>query len=858
MRIAFFQLIFFLASTLAAAPAEAPPEPPAWQDPAAGFRLHLKLEKAAKPRCVDLRRLLLPAKPDNGVRAVGGDGRELPLFMSDDLRLFLPPEAAGDCFVYFGYDTPPPRPEWPASCGPLPENSRLWIKIVNAGNLASSERDWIAMRTEAERRQAVRRYDAQTRFFAQALQNKILMPGLSFRYSPDRGTMLARYRSQKFFDSLNRQLNSPVARKPRRRPRPDLNYPLWLHSRQAEYHHARIRAAIAQLNATVKKTKENRAKIIADAPGAPDREIVAAFDNPRVAVRGEGPTREILLTKRPFDADGNMAVRYSGKLFIEKDGDYELAVTSNSMALLLIDGKKVLSRYGTLKPSEVKTETVKVKLAAGLHDFALYYHKSRITGHIDAAIRPPGEADFRLLTNDDFPPALPVFPRDLRRRDGGGFPVIVRSDRYLLHTGKLEKYDMESYRVLAPADLKFEWELNGEKLPGRDFPVLLLPVGRECRLRVIPADAGLLPFDAVRYPPPTPQISVDAGLSQKFWLPRFIYSDEELDAFREINSQLPIPVTVRATTRSDRPQTVFPDRTEHLALPAKPTEADNRFAANAVFKQRYILNGAELAAGLETEFELTLPDRVFDRQRVAFVPTDQLPDGLRVEPEGLFDRADRRIVPVLNRPTLHQLRKWELLKKFRDGLTPPRRVLFIGEDFGGGDHRFSRRLAIHGNERGIETDFLPLPKHGEKTGSNLFDGLPDLLDALDNCEAESVVIIPPSPIRNPAFSDRETMRVLALLIERLQSLDSVREIKLATPVPSPSDTDAGIEAGFIDALRQLSREYGTDLVEFNTAIRRLDGLPTFYTVPDTGGKIGSSLPEAGSTLLANELFILLD
>lgn len=819
-------------------PVSAPAAPAVWHSDGARYRLEIERDHADAPQYLDLRHLTLPSKLENGVRVYDAEGKETPYQLYEDFTLTLPGKVKpGTYYIYFGYDAKQPFDTWDEKLGPRIGSDKLHIKIVNSNSLATSDEEWRQLRLQNLERRYVRNYENNEKNYSRILRERLLG-----------ATLFSKYPGETWMPANNvYQLKLFAMRKPqekfkcvRRNWRYWAGYsiPFWYEPLQLRNYYYRLQGPMRQFVQIPLSWRKDIEKTMAEPPGVAERDLLALFESRNARVQGDALVREINLPKRPFDSNGNYAIRYNGRLLIEEDGEYEFGTNSNSLMILRLDGKELIIQAGKRKPSEMKIESAKIQLTRGVHEFELFYHKSKVTTSISALCRKVGEAEYKLLSDEDFHPAVPAKIVTCIAHDGTRYPVLRRNDRYMLHTGKRDKISLQSFAPVVPAALDFSWLLGGETLSGSELPLLALHTGKDNELVLKPLDPAFAPVKIVCYEAAYKPISIDTGLFLKLWLPLFIYNDEELDWFREINSKMPLPLHVRLRTIPSREQDIFAADTEVIALAAKPTEATDRFAEDVTDKATGKLDGKELAAGLDVEFELSLPGQVFERRKVRFLPVADLPNDLAATPDGLADGFGNRIVPVLKRPTLHDLRAWELPKTVGNALQGPGKLLVIGEDFGEGDARFSRVLAKQAQARGLELEFLAWAADGRKSGSRLLDSLPDLLPLLDVNTAHSAMVIPPSRGRNPALSPWENERILALVLEKLRASGTLRELTIATPLPSADEADAERDGEFIQTLRRLKREYGAEMIELEMGFK---ADPDYRKSYESGG-LQSSYP----------------
>lgn len=829
--------------------------PANWHSDAARYRLEVERTRPEEAQYVDLRHLLLPVTLENGVTVTDAAGQALPFLLQDDYTLLLPGGSKGGVnHIYFGYDAKQSFDRWDEKLGKRPDGSRLRIKVVNAHSVATSDEEWRTQRLENLSRRYTRQIENNEKYYGRMFTESITGPVFWTRYPSEIWQVTSQVRQMNTF-LMRLQQRKTRAIRPRWRFWPGYGLPVWCFPLQSRNYFYRLQWPMRQFLNIPKNWRRDIDKTEQETPGAAERELVGVFDRPNVRVQGDAAVRDINLPKRPFDSFGNFSIRYQGKILIEEEGDYEFGANSNSLVILRADGKNLLLQSGKRKPTEVKMNVVRVHFKPGVHDFELYYHKSRVTSEISCFWRKAGDSEFTLLNDENFHPAIPVKLLGCIRHDGGRYPLVRRNDRHQLHSGKREFWSLAGFTPVEPAGLEFDWISHGEKLPGNSLPYLALPPKDQPALMLKPRTAGYLELPVLHYPVPYEPVSVDSGLNLKLWAPLFIYDDEPLDFFREINSRLPLATQVRLRQRPNRPQTVFPTREEYLPLAAKPVELVDRFAPDVMHKERVVLDGRELVKGLRVEWELAIPEVVFDRRTVFFAPLEALPDDLKAGPGGLYDGTGALVVPVLRRPTLHQLREWELPKTLQYILQPKHRILVIGEDFGSGEKRFSRVLKKLAEERELNLEFHAWAEDGRHSGSRMLDSLPVLLPKLNMADAELVVVIPPPRGRLRSLADWENHRALALVLEKLRRGSALRELKLATPLPSADAADEAADASWVESLRILRREYGCSMLEYGNAFAAQPEFRNFYRASQ--GDWAASLPEQGAQKAAELLLKML-
>ena len=825
-------------------------------------------ESARAVSALDLRRMLLPVAPENGVVVTDAKQEPVPFFLDDRQCLMLPPAPQGRYHVYFGFPRATLRDRWDREKnGAPPVNRILSFKLIAAHGLYASEADWLNGKNDGTNRRFTRNLESQQKAL---WQNCIDMtaPGYFMQYSPQIWHLLTFYRQQKYhIERYNRFLSLASraqmwrfrAKRYRRKPvyRCGSWMPIWMPQYQRMNTHYRLRWMLINLRKTSENWRDELARHQAQYPGAPERELIDAFNQPRRRVFGEDIAREINLPKRAFDAGGTFACRYSGALYIPKDGEYEFSVTANSLTVLRLGDDVILRRAGKVMPDDVVSISAKRTLKQGLYPFDLFYLKTRVTTHLTAMRKRPGDAGFAILTDRDFLPAYPVRPLALAARDGGKYPVVERDDRLELFYGKLKKAEFAAFTVLAPKDLRFQWKFNGEAVPSR-CSRLVLPEAGPLNVRLCPLDRGYRELAVERCLSIGTRQAVDAGLWFRLDLPMTIKNDEMLNGRLELKSRMPLPVTVRLRTHvSGDAGASFPPGDRYLDFAAKPPEEIARFADDVTHRKTLRLDGRKLEKGVTVEWEAAIPELVFDRKTVRFLPVAALPADLTVSPEGFFDGGGDRIVPVLHRPSLHELRRGESLNAVGRMIFERRKLLIVTEDFGDGNARFSRLLETACRNAGFEPEIRCWKNSPDASGSRMLDSMPELLRSLSGSPADTALLIVPPPSRDRALPDRDKTRLAAMLLEKMRSLPHLRQLMLATPLPAGTAAERETDAAFDAELQTLTREYGAERFDWGGAVLR--AVPDYdrqFVSPESDG-VTEILPGRAAKVLAELLADLL-
>lgn len=823
----------------------------------AEYRLEVRKDSADKVCAIDLRRLLLPEPLTHGV--VVTDTRQEPqnFYLDDRQCLFLPPSPAGTYYIYFGFSQPTRKDCWDRQKhGPLPQNQMLTVRLLHAWNLWPSEAEWLQKRKEYINRRYTNsiNYWTQKALYWQGLANAA--PGFFMQYSHEQWIHLQFYHNEKrqlerynrFKSFASRAQTWRFRRNPRHRRPPAFwcGYWMkcWLPTVQRHNTLYRVRSTIIGIRKSTERWRDELAQLAVTRHGAPERELVEQFSKPKIRVFGSDVAREINLPKRAFDAGGTFACSYTGALFVPQTGEWEFGITSNSLTMLKLGEELITIRSGKSAPDAVECKTIRRKLPKGLYPFALYYLKTQVTTHLTMTWKAPSSTTHAIINDMDFRPALPLHPTGLISRKKARYPVVDREDRQDLFYGKLHKAEFSSFKVLAPENLRYHWLINGEKISG-DCTRLVLPDNPVPRVQFVPEDRRYQPLPVSHCPPIGTRLAVDSGLWIHPVLPVTLKHDEVLSGSRELRSRLPVPVCVRLRTRvTGGTQNTFKTETSYIQLEGKLPEELDRFAEDKTHKKTLPLSGKDLVQGVRVEWEAAIPGLVLDRKTVHFLPLEQLPADLTSCGDGFLNGSGERVIPVLRRPSLHDLRRGESWRALRNTFTSGKKLLIITEEFGSGKP-FSRLLADACRQSGWEPEILCWKNTTDRSGSKMLESIPDLLRNMHGSPAETVLLIPPAPARDAALPQREQLRLNALLLEKLRSLSGVRKIFLATPLPDREES----APEYRDRLQTLAREYGAQWVDWGKLV--LHHLPDYRNMfrEDTSSLI-RSLPDRAAEDIA--------
>lgn len=519
------------------------------------------------------------------------------------------------------------------------------------------------------------------------------------------------------------------------------------------------------------------------------------------------------LDHRIYEAYERIALAYKGGLVVPESGDYSFRITTNATRILNLDGKTLVRKFGASPgPS---SDTVELHLDAGLHPLLAIYH--RISGDYIFSVewKRPGDTDFSLLTERDFSPAPPVRVLKIEDKDGGVYPLYRQDIRFVFHIDKTRHAALRELTPLDKDSAGCRIAVDGkESADDQTFFAVPDDGKSEVELRLVPPEGSGLSQMAFRVKPPDKRFfPIDPSVSMTLWAPIFLYDDESLELTREILSRVPAPLQLELaetdrTVAADGKETEKASR-EIIPLPEFRLGSFDRFAQDLSLKTSFPLDGASMAQSpVNLTWTASIPGFVFDSAGFAVVPVKELKD-FTVGADGLYDRdGKRRIVPLLHRPTLHELRAWELPKTLAAGLSPVRTVLAAAEDRDGFGDALKAEFAKHG----VKLEFIPWKR--SQSGRDTLESLPGLFNAIRTTHADRVLIVPPSTPRRLILSTREESRIAAFLLQAVHDCSGVSGTVLTPPlVFDTEESSARRDAELTSELRAFRRMYGAEFLE---------------------------------------------
>lgn len=736
-----------------------------WLEPEATHRLTVDHDVPGECGYLDFKKICLPESVENGLRVYSSQGKRVSVHQYDNEHLLLPSSNRKETYsIYYGYSKRQPFQTWNAKQNPIPDNYRLRQRDVS------------------------RRYPN----------------------SPDQvGTI----------DSLKQ--NSPFVRNRRELWRLIGEFAVARADYMERIHRALVekspleQVACAEFHRAESLLLKKNRSIRSVAADTLETVFLSHFRN-----RYGSDASRIFFTQRPFDTDRNFITCFFGSLAVEEPGDYEFRLNTNSTRILRLNGKTVLRRFGEFQnPNSYaigSSDILTVPLSRGSHFFEFLYYKGPIANWAAVSWRRKGQGAFRLLCEDDFAPAIPLFPSVSENREGKRYPVVLRDDSLALYTDKHHAYSLDRYQVLSPST-GYHWELDDKRFES-NVNVFALRDPSTPILKLVTDNPDYLPLEIIRKPRTGTKAPLRPDLSLRLWAPYFLYDDEYASVTLEINSGLPVDYVARLTIEAPM-NPVFPAQEEYLPISAIPMEHEDRYAKNRILKKSYFLDGRSIQQDFSIDFRLSLPGLLADSKSLRILPVASLPEELQTSPEGLLDAEGRRLLPILHRASLHEIRAWELPRKLGSEWKKHKKVLVIAEDLPG----LKDLLTEHFTLRKIELEFLPWSRTSQPSGSAVMETLPAARRRIAATDADGAILIPPSSNRHGILGVREELNMLSLLLEQLSYAKNIRTIVLSTPFPlSPSQfRELGRGELYLhESLRRLRRERGIGFLELNAILRK--------------------------------------
>ena len=774
-----------------------------WVEKDAGYCLVVRHNVLNKDGFLDLRKICVPGRTENGLRVYDSKGKPVSVHQYDSDHLLFPGSSAVETyFVYYGFSKPQPMSRWNGSKKQIPPNFRLRQQDI--------------MRRYPDHPSEINRLENMKRNIPFLRAQRELWTAI--------GTTL------KEQAALQEQLCAKLT--------PDLKKLSGISSKSYQ-------ASARTLNQKAESTAKNAADLL-------ENTFFSHFGNRNW---GRNVSR-IFFTRRPFDTDRNLLTRFNGMLSVPEDGEYEFRLNTNSTRVFRVDGKTVLRRFGVFQAPDTASigtvDELTLPLKHGSCFIEFLYYKGPITNWAALSWRKKGEGKFRLLSEDDFAPAAPVEVVKLLSKKGEQFPIVRRNDSLALFTAKHNPYSLDHYDVLNRDQFGYHWEINGTKVDS-SVEYFAMKTLTEPELKIVPdRNSGFAPFVIPRKERVGDKAPLRPDLSMKIWSPYFLYDDEYGSIILEINSGLPIDYSafLKAKVRGRNPY--LSSFTEQVRIAAMPMEHDDRFARNQIVKKYFHIDGKGIENRFSADFSISIPDLEFDSCGIVVSPVKDLPE-LKTSGRGLCDDQGRKVMVLLHRMTLHEVRAWELLRKIENELRPVTRLLVVAENFNGLKEKLETRLKM----RNIELEFVEWSRSAQPSGSAALETIPAVLSRLKTSRADAALLIPLALDRHGILGLREEMNAIAMLTEVFINRKEIRSVFLSTPFPLAPETHRIYDEAdqrYGESLRKLKRQKGLRFIELDALLRKNSGwTPEAYSVNGEKTRLPYALTEDSVDILASEI-----
>jgi hypothetical protein len=864
-----------------------------WLDPAAAYRLEASCAQPGQVKALDLSRVCLPMPLTNGVVVYGEDGEKLPFSLDLETNGLIigAGSQSGRVTIYWGYAQAQAQAFQPDSLGSLPSDGRLKMTVVHCNLKNFSDQDWL----QEKRTRLERKHDRTI------TRNAERIPAIKLAWLKTEGRERPRLDklSQEEQNWRDRVSQAEAALRTVRAQLAGAQKKLTLERKkpteerdekacQAEI--SKIKKALARATEKLKKDKQNlasQAKRSRQVKGKIDQahrryeNALKAWQKSReekkqaieelVAKAGQGQERELEVLdyfppnkrarllgtsfpekaevpRMPFGSRSTFAAQFSGTLPLEQETELEFAVDATSSVLLFVDDKLLINWYGDHKPNYDWHQNCRVKLSAGLHKLKYYYKRGdlKVETYARVAWKKPGDAEFAVLGAADFAAGFPVKATSFSDRQGNRYPLVEAGQLLSIFTGKTQRLDWVKAQTLDGAGIA--WQLGGKTVAQGpqanlffeldSLPGVLSPSVKTLTLK--PADFPALDV-ALPTCDNTRKTYAPAELSMSLRPPQFIYDDETLDMSLDLLSALPHDIECQLKVECADLDNPFVSLGGEVALPGKSDSPALKFEPPSLVSRSLALEGAQLAAGRRVTFTLECGGVIFARESLRFVPIEALPE-LNFNGHHLVGADSARIVPVLHRYSLRELRGWQLPDILAATWFKPRRALLIASDFTDGKTSFFQALSQSLQQQNVALDCLAW---GARTP--VLASLAEVSTPIRNATAEVAILIPPL---EPSSTDRQRTRALAAVIQVLKANPAIRKIMLATPYPSVTGAP---DSALVAMLRGLARENGVEILELRGFLLKHDRWQDFYRPPeDSSGQL-SRFPVAQIPLLAEWL-----
>lgn len=795
-----------------------------WQVPEAEFRLIAHSDRHVESGYLSLGDFAMPILLGQGIDVRDRNGKKIPFYLHQTLGLVLGPAPdSPERYIYFGLPQTSPVDQWDKKLGPVPPDRTIYANVYNHGHNYRTTQEWLDNQIGALENRFLRYNSWMFQYLCQSITLGALTSGHLFLRQEVRDSLAEPVREADWNKPLDREdfkcwRYSDRARRVNffsdREMKNSYSDPYRFSQARVDWAWRRLYLSRKSLFSAVPQLKER-------APEAPLKEFISMFKEPYRRPIFTGNMDLFHIAADAFDSRRNMAAVLEGNLIVPEDGEYEFCVEAAGSFLLYFGKEQKLRKYN--EPELRKY--LKINLKTGIQDLKLCFQRPSFSS-VALSWKKPGAKSFTILGKDDFAPAWPCRAVAMQEKGRGDIPLIREISLYDIFTGKRDKrLWREMAAVPRPGEppAQITWLVNG------------VPAFIGERATLITASDDLFGVMTEQYPPTRlfwlrqdrdhkPWLHADIDL--KLHLPDFIYDDEELEMFVELASGLPTGARSILSVSPDRSNSLFAGESREVVIPPRRRIQEDRYAADGIYKYPVLLKGAELKDGLKVQFAVKVPELTFAARTLRFVPVESLPS-LTLDESGCFrDEAGAVVVPVLHRPTLNELRSWELPVRIRNRLMPTRHMLLIADDFGGLGDKVEQMM----KDKKVALTFLPWGDDGIAL-NRMRQDLPALADVIPGSNADVAVVIPPAADLTGNIPVRSQVRHLAALLQLLRANRSIHTIYLSTPLPAEGRDEQ--EKQLSDELRRLARDFGVEVINLNYILRHQDKMPSREEVTET-------------------------
>lgn len=792
-----------------------------WQVPDAQYRLSVSSSRPNDIGYLDFNLYALPILLSNGIDVRTSDGTRIPFFLHQTLGLIIAPAPQSTKrFIYFGLPEVSPVDQWDKKHGSIPADHRLYGAAFARWHNHMTAQEWLKNQMLV----LERRFQARSRWFLNYFASNFLRNPYKIKLPSDWSKP---FDNEDFLCWRFRDYSRRVT---------------WFTTQEMAtsyvnpYYTASIRLEWAwrMIHQNYLLTYKNSEKLPALSLIRPlkDFQSIFKFTSKRpMKSFFEGNLNSLQITTDSFDSRRNFGIIFDIQLVVPQTGEYEFSFKTETGAgagaILEVDGKTLITNY-----CEYQSENpTKIKLESGLRKLKLQFHRDNRPGDLVVSWKKPGDKTTTILSSKNFAPGWPNIPSALQNRDGKNLPLMRRVSSTDIFTEKLKKLNLIEVQAI-PEGTELIWFLDGAPVASGSSATMICNPDAKFGASGENYEPTQLFWLGNRY---NAESYLHAGaLRMQLHTPDFVFDDETQEMFIEAISASPIDTTIQLETSVSASNSMFSNGIKTFVIQAKKTVTEDRFAQDGFYKYAIRLNGSELRSSLNVSLKMKMPGLVFSEKIIRFIPLAELPK-LTYDSDGKFyDANGAQIIPVLHRPTLAELRRWELPLLLRDQIIAPNHMLVVADDFGS----FSSALTATLSDKNIQTQFLPW--QSEYSLIPMRESLPELLPAIKESSCNTALVIPSAFDLRNRVPLRSQIRHLSAVIQALRENQKIKTIYLATPIPQEDNLQA--EDSLIVELRRLARDFGLKMINLNFRLRQDETTPEFYQYDNANPSYREILP----------------